>query len=37
MYARVCVFSKKQKWCHRAADRQTGTVLQKDLPSDTWH
>ena len=37
MFARDCVFSGKQKWWNRAADRQTGTVLQKELPSDTCH
>ena len=27
----------KLKWWNRAADRQTGVALQKELPSDTWH
>ena len=35
MFVRACAFfGKKKKWCNRAADRQTGTVLQKELPSD---
>ena len=30
------IFWKLKRW-NRAADRQTGVVLQKELPSDTWH
>ena len=37
MFARVCVFSGKQKRWDRAADRKTGTVLQKEWPSETWY
>ena len=37
MFARMRVFSEKEKWGNRAADRQTGIVLQKELPSDTWY
>ena len=35
MFGRGFVFSGKQKWWNRAADRQTGTALQKEPPSDT--
>ena len=30
------IFWKLKRW-NRAADRQTGVVLQKELSSDTWH